>query len=137
LVQRALILALLLLAGTAHAEDVSALQAARFPQPVRVGLLPGRDVLQPIEPQPILGHVAAIVRQDGKLLFVINRGGFLGFGATPVAVPVSDVALLGQYVALMGVTPKEFARLPRFNPSGAAPVPPDTTIEVGIVRPFH
>ena len=137
MVQRALILALVLAAGAAHADDVAALQAARFPQPVQVGVLPGRDVLQPIEAQPILGHVASIVRKDGNLLFVINRGGFLGFGATPVAVPVADLALLGHYVALMGMTPQQFARLPRFNPAGAVPLGPDKIIEVGIVRPFH
>lgn len=52
-------------------------------------------------------------------------------------MPVADVALLGQYVALMGMTPKEFARLPRFNPASATPLAPDTIVKVGIVRPFH
>jgi hypothetical protein len=132
LVQRHVIAVLgLLLAAQAHA-------AGGFPQPVRVGDLPHRYVLEPIEAQPVLGRVAGIVKtQDGSLRMVIDRGGILGIGATPVAVPLDDVALMGEHVAMLGLTPAAFDALPKFDPAGTAPLPPGETIKMGIVGPFH
>lgn len=111
-------------------------QAERFPQPVRAGDLVGRNLLQPIESQPKLGRVAAVLRgADGPAL-LIDAGGLLGVGARPVIVPVKDVALLGEHVALMDLTPEQLKQLP--TAAGASDrLPPDTTIKVGIVRPFH
>ena len=43
------------------AATLAARAARRFPQPVRVGDLLGRDVLQPIEAQPVLGHQVAVL----------------------------------------------------------------------------
>ena len=70
--------ALVLLVGVAHAQSttpggmppppgMSLAQSAamRFPQPVRVGDLLGRDVLRPVESQDVLGHVREVVR-DGQ-----------------------------------------------------------------------
>ena len=55
--------------------------AMRFPQPVRVGDLLHRDVLQPVESQDVLGRVRQVVRDgEGTIKVVIDFGGFLGFG---------------------------------------------------------
>ena len=63
--------------------------AMRFPQPVRVGDLLQRDVIQPVESQNFLGTLRQIVRNpDGTIAAVIDLGGFLGFGSRPVSVPV-------------------------------------------------
>src|SRR6516162_6768782 len=52
--------------------------AIRFPQPVRVGDLLGREVLRPVESQDVLGRVRDIVREgDGGIRVVIDFGGFL------------------------------------------------------------
>ena len=50
----AVLLAVLLLAPAARAEDSAA--ARRFPQPVRVGNLLHRQVLRPVEQQTVLGR---------------------------------------------------------------------------------
>ncbi len=54
-----------------------------------------------------------------------------------MVVPVEAVALLGEYVALMGLTPERLHALPTFATGSATAIPPDETLRVGIVRPFH
>ncbi len=141
-----LLAAVLLLAGAPSlaqppapaAADLAARQARRFPQPVRVGDLIRRQVLRPVEQQDVLGRVAGVVRrQDGAILIVVDQGGVLGRGTRPVAVPVEAMALLGEYTALMDLTPGQLAALPTFDPAGTAPVGSDETIRMGLVRPFH
>jgi hypothetical protein len=128
--------------GQDDGPDLVALKraAGSFPQPVRVGDLPSRYLLAPIEGQTVLGHVAdpAIVRSaDGSLVMAINRGGFLGFAATRVWVPIADVALSGYYVILVGLSETELAALPAAAPGSGKVVPEDTIIRMGIVGPFH
>ena len=56
--------------------DLRAFAAKRFPQPVRVGDLIQRTVLEPVESQPILGHVVDVVRfPNQQLAIVIKYGG--------------------------------------------------------------
>lgn len=131
--------------------DMAARAARRFPQPVRVGDLAGRLLLQPEESQPVLGRVTGLVRRgDGALEVVVRLDGawglgwlglqrieWSGFGPRLVAVPVEAVALLGEHVALMGLTPVRLRALPSLAPDSVAEIPPDATIRVGIVRPFH
>lgn len=139
---------LALLSGGAAAQDaappppdaatLAERAAKRFPQPVRVGDLIGRDVLKPTEAQAVLGHVAAVTRrQDGGLDVVVRIGGFLGFGARPVAVPVEAVALLGEYVAVLDFTPEQLGAFPTDDGSRSTPLAPDDVIRVGLTRPFH
>ncbi|RUP18909.1 hypothetical protein [Methylobacterium sp.] len=133
------------------APEMAGRAAGRFPQPVRVGDLAGRFLLQPEESQPVLGRIAGLVRRDdGTAEVVIRLEGSLGLtwlglrsvawtGFSPrlVAVPVEAVALLGEYVALMGLTPERLHALPTFATGSATAIPPDETLRVGIVRPFH
>lgn len=117
--------------------------ARRFPQPVRVGDLLRRDVLRPVEWQTVLGRVESVARRaDGSVLVVVDARdagwrGTLGLGARPVAVPSDALALLGEHLALMDLTPDQLRALPTFDPAGTAPVPPGDTIRMGLVRPFH
>ena len=124
--------------------------ARRFPQPVRVGALIGRDLLQPEEAQPVLGRVAGLVQSDGAAEMVVRLDGWLGlswlgsnwfdwqgFGTRLVSVPIEAVALMGEYVALMDLTPERLRARPTFVPGSAAKLADDETIPVGIVRPFH
>jgi hypothetical protein len=122
----------------ADAATLAARAAKRYPQPVRVGDLIGRDVLQPLESQPILGRVSEIVRRpDGGLDFVIAFGGFLGFGSRPIAVPSDAMALLGEWVAVLDFTPAQLATFPTADLGAFTPLPADTTIRVGLTKPFH
>ena len=110
----------------------------RFPQPVVVGTLLGRTVLQPLESQPILGHVDRVVRQgDNSIKVVMRYGGFLGFGTRPIAVPVEAMALLGMYMEVVDFKPEQLATFPTFDGAGTTLLAEDAIIEVGLARPSH
>ena len=131
------------LAAPVLAQEATQQAARRFPQPVRVGDLIHRQVLRPVERQTVLGRVEGVARRgDGAVLVVVdarNAGwrGALGLGARPVAVPADAMALLGEYLALVDLTPDQLRALPTFDPVGTAPVPPGDVIRMGLVRPFH
>ncbi len=130
------------LASPARAQEAAG-AARRFPQPVRAGDLLRRQVLRPVEWQTVLGRVEGVARRaDGAVLVVVDARdagwrGTLGFGARPVAVPSDAMALLGEYLALIDLTPDQLRELPTFDPAGTEPVLPDDTIRMGLVRPFH
>jgi hypothetical protein len=96
----------------------------------------GRQLLQPIESQPVLGRVEGVIRQaNGTVDLVVRIGGVLGIGTRPVTVPVDAVALLGEYVALMDLKPDQLQALP--TASGGPRLGAEERIRVGLVRPFH
>jgi hypothetical protein len=112
--------------------------AMRFPQPVRVGDLLGREVLRPVESQDVLGRVRGLVRdRDGRIMVVVDFGGFLGFGARSIAVPVDAMVLLGQDMEIVAFTPEQLRQFPTFSPSGTTEVADDTIIKVGLAKPSH
>jgi hypothetical protein len=112
--------------------------AMRFPQPVHVGDLLGREVLRPVESQDVLGQVRRIVRdRSGQIMVVIDFGGFLGFGSRLIAVPVDAMVLLGQDMEIVAFTPKQLQQFPTLSPSGTTDVPDDTIIKVGLAKPSH
>jgi len=71
------------------------------------------------------------------VLIVISLGGVLGLDTRPVAVPVEATALLGEYLAVMDLTPEQLQALPTFTAAGTQPLRPDQMIKVGLTRPFH
>ena len=110
----------------------------RFPQPVRVGDLIGREVLRPVESQDVLGRVRRVVRdQKGQIMVVVDFGGILGFGRRPIAVPVNAMALLGQDIEIVAFTPQQLQQFPTFSPSGTTAVANDAIIKVGLAKPSH
>ena len=112
--------------------------AMRFPQPVRVGSLLHRSVLEPVESQRVLGTVEQIVRfRDGTIQVVIAFGGILGFGARLIAVPIDAMVLVGQVVEVAAYTPKQLQTFPTFSPNNTTPVGPETVIKVGLAKPSH
>ena len=143
--------ALIATAGLAHAQSatpgglppppgMSLAQSAamRFPQPVRVSDLWGRDVLQPVESQRVLGHVRALVRDArGRVMVVVDIGGFLGFGSRRIALPIDAMVLLGQDMEVVGFAPKQLRLFPMFSPAGTTPIKGDALIEVGLAKPSH
>ncbi len=141
-----ILLGLLLACGPACAQDddlpdpqdLAQGAAQRFPQPVRVGDLIDRYVLEPVESQPILGRVRAVVKEpDGTIAVVMDYGGFLGFFSRPIAVPANAMTLLGQDMEVMDYEPEQLQKLPTFNPAGTKPLPPDAVIRVGLAKPSH
>ena len=110
----------------------------RFPQPVRVGDLLKREVLRPLESQPILGRVRDVVKQtDGTIDVVVNLGGTFNPFARPIAVPVDAMVLVGQYMEIVDFTPDQLKQFKTFDGTGTMPLPPDSVIRVGLARPSH
>ncbi|MDT7951078.1 MAG: hypothetical protein RQ966_06185 [Acetobacteraceae bacterium] len=125
--------------GTASAQvppDIAARAAHRFPQPVRVESLIGRDVLEPVEAQPVLGHVEAVTRRpDGGTDLILRLGGVLGVGGRPIAVPSEAVGLLGEYVAVLDYTPQQLESFPTVSPTDV--LPGSAIVRIGLTKPFH
>ena len=118
--------------------SLAASTAMRFPQPVRVGDLLHKEVLEPVESQTLLGTVRQVVRDgDGTIEIVIDYGGFLGLGTRPIAVPVDAMVLVGQVMEVVAYKPAQLQRFPTFSPAGSTTVPADTTIRVGLAKPSH
>ncbi len=118
-------------------ESLAEKAAERFPQPVPAGTLLRRTVLEPLESQPVLGHVAGVVRAgDGTIDVVVDYGGFLGFGARPIAVPIDAMTLLGEDMEIVDFTPAQLRTFPTFEGAGT-PLPPDQIVHVGLSRPSH
>ena len=146
-----IVCSMLAIAGAAHAQSatpggmppppgmsLAESAAVRFPQPVRVGDLLGREVLRPVESQNVLGQVLRVVRdRNGQIMVVIDFGGFFGFGSRPIAVSVDAMVLLGHDMEIVAFTPKQLQQFPTFSPSGTTDVPNDTFIKVGLAKPSH
>ncbi len=142
-----LFLALLCRCGLAYAQtddlpnagDLAEATAKRFPQPVRVGDLLHRRVLEPVESQPTLGRVRAVVKEsDGTIAVIIDYyEGFLGLHTRPIAVPVNGMVLLGQFMEVMDFEPDQLRKFPTFHPAGTKPLGPDAVIKVGLAKPAH
>jgi hypothetical protein len=118
--------------------DLAAFAAKRFPQPVRVGDLIQRSVLEPLESRPLLGHVVNVVRlANGELAIVIKYGGFLGFGGRDIAVPAQGMVLLGQELEVLDFSPQMLGTFPTFRPGTATLLGPDEVIYMGLAHPSH
>ncbi len=112
--------------------------AMRFPQPVRVGDLLHRAVLQPVPSQIRLGTVREVVRdRSDRVGIVVQYGGVLGVGGRPILVPVDAMVLLGQDMEIVAFTPRQLRRFPTFSAAHTTVVPPDTIIRVGLAKPSH
>ena len=110
----------------------------RFPQTVRVGDLIGRAVLRPDEDRGIVGRIRSIVRLgDGTLAFVMERGGWFGFGRQTVSLPLDQLALLGQDTALPDFEPEAASTYPNFVEGSAIVLSPDAIVRIGLAKPYH
>jgi len=118
--------------------SLAASTAMRFPQPVWVGDLIGREVLRPVESQDVLGRVRRLVRdRNDQVMVVVDFGGFLGFGARPIAVPIDAMVLLGQDMEIVAYTPRQLREFPTFSASDSSDIANDTIIKVGLAKPSH
>ena len=117
--------------------DPVAFAAKRFPQPIRVGDLIHRTVLQPTESRPVLGHVLQVIRRDdGSEAIVMQYGGVWGWGARNIAVPTAAMVLLGDEVEVLDLTPEQLRGLPSYNGTGRM-LGADEIIHMGLAHPSH
>jgi hypothetical protein len=118
--------------------DRAAFAAKRFPQPVRVGDLIHRRVLQPLESRPVLGRVDSVVRQsDGKIAIIVDYGGLLGLGGRLIAVPADAMVLLGDEMEILDFAPRELDQFPTFRGGTSPAIPAESRIQVGLAHPSH
>ena len=109
------------------------IMARRYPQPVRVGDLIGLPVYD--ESDQTLGRIEQVVRTDtGKIRLIVPFGGWFGWGARPVAVPIETVAILGRHVNALEFTPKDFETAPTWTPGADRPISEDETIRIALGR---
>jgi hypothetical protein len=107
--------------------------AKRYPQPVRVSFLLGLPVLD--EKSSIIGYVHQVVRTpEGKIQLVMPLGGFLGFGARLVPIPIEIVGMLGAQVAVIDMPGDRFQSSPTWTTLRAKPLDPSETIRVALTR---
>jgi len=117
--------------------DLAAFAAKRFPQPVRVGDLIRRTVLQPTESRSVLGHVVQVISlDDGSHAIVIKYGGTWGFGDRDIAVPLNAMVLLGVELEVLDLTPAQLRRFPTYDGAGRV-LGADEIIHMGLAHPSH
>ncbi len=137
----------LILGSAAGARDLASsgnrpasVAAQRFPQPVRVGDLIDRDVVEPEESRILFGHVIEVVRRpSGEEAIVMKYGAIFGFGGREIAVPANAMALLGEELEVLDHTPAQLRQFPTFRPTGndSLILRPDDVIRMGLTRPSH
>jgi hypothetical protein len=117
--------------------NLAAFAAKRFPQPVRVGDLMHRTVLQPTESRPVLGRVVMVIRlDDGTQAIVMQYGGLWGLGARNIAVPTDAMVLLGNELEVLDLTPDQLRGLPTYNGAGRM-LDANAIIHMGLAHPSH
>jgi hypothetical protein len=105
----------------------------RFPQPVRVGDLIGLPVID--GRHSTIGIVREVVRtaQD-RVKLIVAYGGWFGWGARPVAVPIEVVGIEGRLVASLDMPPKDYAAAPTWHGTDATVLPADASIRIALAR---
>ncbi len=129
---------LLLMAGGSMAaaqEMRSAEAAARFPQPVQVASLAGRQVLENRLNQRVLGRVEAVARDpSGGLNIVVRKPGWPWQPTRWAVVPAAAMALLGQFVAVMDLDDAQFEELPNECRAPGSVLPGTDIIRMGLTK---
>ena len=69
-----------------------------------------------------IGEIEGVVENnaDKKQFVLVERGGFLGFGAKEIAIPVENVAVQGEKVTLRNMDVAQLDGMTEFNNEGNA-----------------
>jgi hypothetical protein len=80
-----------------------------------------------------IGEIEGVVEgSDGRRFIVIERGGFLGFGAKSIAIPLENVAVQGERLMLRNMDIAALDALPAYKNDGNAFREIKDDMEVGI-----
>ena len=108
---------------------------ARFPQPVQVGVLAGRQVLENRLNQRVLGRVGAVARDPaGGLNILVQRAGWPWQATRCAVVPAPAMALLGQFVVVMDLDDAQFEALPNQCTAPGTVLPGREVIRMGLAK---
>jgi hypothetical protein len=105
----------------------------RFPQPVRVGDLIGLPVLD--DRASTIGYVQQVARTpENRIKLIVSCGGWFGWDARAVAVPIEAVGIEGQQIASLDMPRSDYATAPTWQGGDAAVLPNDATIRIALAR---
>ena len=120
--------------GSANTYSPEQKMQRRYPQPVKVGDLIGLPVLD--DDDRTLGRIKSIVRTaGGKIQLIMSYGGFLGWRARLVAVPIEVVAIAGRQLAALDMTRAEFDAAPAWSDPQSQVIPTTDVILIGTSSP--
>ena len=127
---------LLLSASLPSAQEAprSAEALARWPQPVLVSALAGRQVLENRLNQRVLGRIETVAREGERVSLVVSRAGWPWQSRRCAVLPVEAVALLGQFVVVMDLDDAQFEALPNRCEAPGARLAGDVSIRVGLTK---
>lgn len=105
----------------------------RFPQPVLVSDLIGRQILD--REQGVLGRIVTLVNApDGQVQIVFAKRSLFGYGGPTIAIPAKTAALLGQFVMVLDLSEEEVDKLPAWTAGNAAPVERTSHIRMALTK---
>jgi PRC-barrel domain len=105
----------------------------RYPQPIRVGALIGARVGD--NDSRTIGYVRHVVRTpQNRIDLIVDAGGWFGFGARPVAVPIAVVGSLGREVVSLDMPRSDYAAAPIWLNAGDTVLPDDGSVEIALAR---
>jgi hypothetical protein len=105
----------------------------RFPQAVRVGDLIGLRVID--NDSRTLGYIREVVRTpQNTIALIVDYGGWFGWGARPVAVPIEVVGIAGREVASLDMPPSDYAAAPTWHDADALVLQNADTIRIALAR---
>jgi PRC-barrel domain len=119
--------------GSADTSSSEQKMQRRYPQPVKVGDLIGLPVLD--DDDRTLGRIKSVVRSaGGKIQLIVSYGGFLGWRARLVAVPIEVVAIAGRQLAALDMTRAEFDAAPPWSDPQSQVIPTTDVILIALYR---
>lgn len=105
----------------------------RFPQPVLVSDLIGRQVLD--RDQGVLGRIVTLENApSGQVQIVFSKRSLFGYGGPTVAIPANVAALLGQFVMVLDLSEEQIDKLPAWTAGSASPVDRNARIQMALTK---
>lgn len=117
------------------AENMPAAQRMRrrFPQPARVSSIIGLPVID--DNARTLGHVREVVRTpQGAVKLIVSTGGWFGWGARLIAVPIEVLGIAGRQLVSLDMTRSDYAAAPTWQQGQEQRVPDGDSISVALAR---
>lgn len=78
-----------------------------------------------------LGDIEKVVHVDNRLYAVTETGGFLGFGTTQIAIPLSALVLSTGALQSQGSSPSDIETLDGFQPDDHTALQDDYRLAIG------
>lgn len=79
----------------------------------------------------VLGDIEKVVKVDNRLYAVTETGGFLGFGTSQVAIPLSALVLSDDALQSQGASPSDIETLDGFQPDDHSALQDDYPVTIG------